>query len=408
MRYKYCIVGGGIVGLATAYDLLQRDPGASLVLLEKESSLGLHQSGHNSGVIHAGVYYEPGSLKARLCREGAQAIKAFCANKGVSFAVPGKLIVATTADEEQRLDALASRAVANGVEIRRIGRRELNELEPEISGLGAILVEATGIVNYRDVSKVLGDEIRTAGGKIHMSAPVTRIDQEDSKVKVGFGRDQWIECDKLVVCGGLQADRLAKMAGIDTDVRIIPFRGIYYRLPESKSNIARHLIYPVPDPTLPFLGIHLTRMIDGSMTVGPNATLSLSRERYETVLPDPKDLFEIVTHGGFWKLAGKHFSYGVEEFFNSVLRRRYLEQCRKYCPSLELSDLLPYPTAIRAQAVDAKGVMIHDFRFEQTERMIHVLNAPSPAATSSLLIGRMIGEIAAGQSTGPRNLVDAR
>lgn len=397
MRYDYCVIGGGIVGLATAADLLRRRPGLSLVLLEKETDVGQHQTGHNSGVIHAGVYYAPGSLKAKLCREGQAMTKAFCTEKGIPFDTCGKLIVATDAREEAGLAALAERCIANGVGIEKIGAAELRVIEPNVSGTAALLVAETGIVDYRKVCRAMADDIRVMGGEIRLGTKATAITERGNEVEIATP-DAAIVADLLIVCGGLQSDRLARLAGLKLDLRIIPFRGEYFRLPDSKSNIVKHLIYPVPDASLPFLGIHLTRMIDGSVTVGPNAVLGLAREGYPKFSVNLRDLADIATFSGSWRLLATHWRSALDETRNSLFRSGYLEMCRKYCPSLELTDLQPYPAGIRAQAVRSDGSLLHDFLFEQTPRSTHVLNAPSPAATSAMPIGRMIADRVLGEN----------
>ena len=391
MIHDYVIIGGGIVGLATAMTLLERRPGAGLVILEKEKGLGLHQTGHNSGVIHAGIYYAPGSLKAELCRQGAEATKAFCTEHGIPFEVCGKLIVATNAVEMGRMNALYDRSVANNVDVERIDAAELKRREPNISGLGALFAASTGIVDYELVCQAMGRVIERAGGTIEMDTAATAIRETPSEVEVRSGDRAW-RARRLIVCGGLQSDRLARMAGLPITHQIIPFRGEYYRLPASKNDIVKHLIYPAPDPDLPFLGVHLTRMIDGGVTVGPNAVLGFAREGYRKTAVSMRDVMEYARFPGFWRTVLKNRGSAATEMRNSLWKPGYLEQCRKYCPSLELSDLLPEEAGIRAQAVLRDGTLVHDFLFGETERMLHVYNAPSPAATSAIPIGRMIAD----------------
>ena len=391
MIYDYCIIGGGIVGLATAMALLKRQPGASLVILEKETTLARHQTGHNSGVIHAGIYYAPGSLKAELCKRGAEATKQFCSEHGIKFEVCGKLLVASTALEVQRMEALYARSQLNGMKVERLDAEQLRAREPNIVGLGGLFLDATGIVDYRQVCETMAEVIRRKGGEICLEKTVTAIAEDTDKVTVNTLDGAW-QARHLVVCAGLQSDRLATLAGIDIDHQIIPFRGEYFRLPASKNNIVNHLIYPIPDPELPFLGVHLTRMIDGSVTVGPNAVLGLGRENYKKFSVNWKDVAEYARFPGFWKTIWQNLGSGSVEMKNSLFKSGYLEQCRKYCPSLELDDLLPYEAGIRAQAVMRDGTLVHDFLFAQTPRMLHVCNAPSPAATSAIPIGEMIAD----------------
>jgi len=391
MTYDFCVIGGGIVGLATAVALLEQRPGARLMLIEKETALGTHQTGHNSGVIHAGIYYAPGSLKAKLCREGAQRTKDFCRENGIPFEECGKLVVATSAPELVRMDALEARAAENGIVVERLSESQLRAREPNVAGLGALLVRDTGIVDYKRVCAALAEKIRTLGGEVTLGRAVTAIREESDHVSVSSGAESW-RARFLVACAGLQSDRLARLSGLDIDHRIVPFRGEYYVLPPERAGLVRHLIYPVPDPDLPFLGVHLTLMIDGSITVGPNAVLGLSREGYGKFSITPRDIADFALFPGFWSMAWRNWRSGISEMHRSLSRAAYLEECRKYCPSLTLDDLRPYPAGIRAQAVDGKGNLVHDFLFEESERMLHVCNAPSPAATSALPIGAMIAQ----------------
>ncbi|RAS20471.1 MULTISPECIES: L-2-hydroxyglutarate oxidase [unclassified Pseudomonas] len=391
MTYDYCIIGGGIVGLATAMALLEQRPGASLLILEKEASLGRHQTGHNSGVIHAGIYYAPGSLKAELCKRGAQATKDFCSEHGIAFEVCGKLLVASNDLEVQRMQALYERSQQNGLKVERLDAAALAEREPNIVGKGALFLDATGIVDYTQVCNAMAKVIRQAGGEVHLSTSVRAIQEHADHVAIGTDSHTW-RARQLVACAGLQSDRLARLAGVKIDHQIIPFRGEYYRLPASKNQIVNHLIYPIPDPELPFLGVHLTRMIDGSVTVGPNAVLGFGRENYRKFSVNWRDVAEYASFPGFWKTIWNNLGSGTTEMKNSLFKRGYLEQCRKYCPSLEVADLLPYEAGIRAQAVMRDGTLVHDFLFAETPRMVHVCNAPSPAATSAIPIGQMIAE----------------
>jgi len=391
MTYDYCIIGGGIVGLATAMALLTRRPGASLLILEKEASLGRHQTGHNSGVIHAGIYYAPGSLKADLCKRGAQATKDFCAEHGIAFEVCGKLLVASNDLEVQRMQALYERSQQNGLKVERLDAGALREREPNIVGKGALFLDATGIVDYQQVCDAMAKVIRQAGGEVRLSTTVRAIQEHADHVAVSTDGNTW-RARQLVACAGLQSDRLARLAGVKIEHQIIPFRGEYYRLPPSKNQIVNHLIYPIPDPELPFLGVHLTRMIDGSVTVGPNAVLGFGRENYRKFSVNWRDVAEYAGFPGFWKTIWNNLGSGTTEMKNSLFKRGYLEQCRKYCPSLEVEDLLPYEAGIRAQAVMRDGTLVHDFLFAETPRMVHVCNAPSPAATSAIPIGQMIAE----------------
>jgi (S)-2-hydroxyglutarate dehydrogenase len=389
MVYDYCVIGGGIVGLATAMQLLDAHAGASLVLVEKEAELGTHQTGHNSGVIHAGIYYPPGSLKAELCRRGAQATKDFAAEHGVPVDTCGKLLVATNPTEAARMDALYQRSQHNGLDVERIDTAELRRREPHIRGVGALFVPTTGVVDFRAVATAMGDVIRAAGATIELGVEVTGITETPDSVTVAAG-DRRIRTRRLVACGGLQADRLARMAGARTDFQIVPFRGEYYRLPATRGDLIRHLIYPIPDPELPFLGVHLTRTIEGGITVGPNAVLGFAREGYRKGSFRGQDVGAYLRFPGMWRVARAHVRTGAREVRNSVFKRGYLRECRKYCPELTMDDLQPETAGIRAQAVLRDGTLVHDFLFAETPRTLHVCNAPSPAATSAIPIGALI------------------
>ncbi|EUB98135.1 FAD dependent oxidoreductase [Rhizobium sp. CF080] len=389
MIYDFCVIGGGIVGLATARELLALRPDARLLLVEKEDAVGLHQTGHNSGVIHAGIYYPPGSLKAKLCVEGARATKDFCDEHGIHYNTCGKLIVATNDVEMARADALHERAASNGLSLRKVSGGELKELEPNIAGIGALLSPQTAIVDYKQICHKMLALLQAAGVAVSFGKTVSGIKESGDRVQVFAGDDVW-QARQVICCAGLQSDRLARMAGADISFRIVPFRGEYFKLPRRLNDIVAHLIYPVPDPDLPFLGIHLTRMIDGSVTLGPNAVLGLSREGYEKFAFNARDAFGMFAFAGFWKLVAKHRANAMHEVANSISKAGYLEECRKYCPGLELADLTHYPAGIRAQAVTKSGVAVSDFLFAETKRTLHVGNAPSPAATSAIPIGRMV------------------
>ncbi len=391
MEFDFVIVGGGIVGLATAMTLLRRSPGASLLLVDKESEVGKHQTGHNSGVIHTGIYYEPGSLKALLCRAGCDATKAFCDEEGIEYVTCGKLLVATSSVEMKRLAALGARARANGVDATELDAAALKELEPNVSGLGALRIPDAGIVDYGAVCRAMAARITRAGGRIQLGAEVRSITEAGETVRLQINGTS-VSARQVVACAGLQSDRVARMAGIEPECRIVPVRGEYYALPRAKSDIVRHMIYPVPDPDLPFLGIHLTPTVGGTMTVGPNAVVGFAREGYGRFSFSLRDALAMAAYPGAWRLLGRYWRHALGEFANSLSRKRYLAECRKYCPSLETGDLQPWPAGIRAQAVARDGRLIHDFVFAATDRMLHVLNAPSPAATSAIPIAEMIAD----------------
>ncbi|MGB3352402.1 MAG: L-2-hydroxyglutarate oxidase [Mycobacterium sp.] len=386
------IIGGGIVGLATAWKVQQRRPGLTVTVLEKERGVAHHQTGHNSGVIHSGIYYEPGSLKATLCKRGAVETKDFAAAHDIPFRTTGKLLVATSDLEHQRMLALYDRAKTNGLEVTLMDASALRRAEPNVRGLGAIEVAATGIIDYTRVCEALTRLVQRGGGSVRTSTAVTGLHETADGVIVETEAMTW-QADRLVACAGLQADRIAAMAGIDVDIQIIPFRGEYYSLPTARTGIVTRLIYPIPDPALPFLGVHLSPTIDGGVSVGPNAVLGFSREGYHKGAVQPRDVLEYARFPGMWRVARANLRTGVHEMKNSLFKRGYLAECQKYCPDLTLGDLLPKEAGIRAQAVRRDGTLVHDFLLKTTPRSIHVLNAPSPAATSALPIGQTLAEM---------------
>jgi L-2-hydroxyglutarate oxidase len=388
--YDFAVIGGGIVGLSTALQLRQRQPSRSLVVIEKESAVARHQSGHNSGVIHAGIYYEPGSLKADLCRKGVAATLRFCRDNGIRYEQCGKLIVATNDVERERMFALHERALENGIEVELLNETQLKAAEPNVAGVGAILSPGTGIVDYAEVARAMAQRLVELGGEIRTGSRVTALEESGDAIAVHVADADPIEARCLVVCGGLMADRLAAMLDIEVDFRIVPYRGEYYQLPAEKSTIVRHLIYPVPDPGLPFLGVHLTRMIDGTVTVGPNAVQAWKREGYGRLNFSLRDTLEMLQYPGYWRVTADNLGLGLSELWNSLWKPGYLKQVQKYCPSVRLSDLKPYPAGVRAQAVLRDGTLVDDFLFAETRRSLHVCNAPSPAATSAIPIGELI------------------
>lgn len=385
--YDYLIIGGGIVGLSTAWQLQHRKPECSILLLEKENEFALHQTGRNSGVIHAGIYYKPGSLKAKFCKQGVVATMDFCRQNSIPVEQCGKLIVATNAAEQARLLALFERAQQNDMDVELIDAAELQRREPNIRGTGAIFLRTTGIADYPAITRTMARRFKESGGETRLNSEVTGIQEANDRVTVELKDGSSIDGKYLIACGGLMADRLARMQGLDIDFQIIPFRGEYYQLPESRNNIVNHLIYPVPNPELPFLGIHLTRMIDGSVTVGPNALQGWKREGYGRFNVSLKDIAAMASFPGFWRVMQRNFRSGLREIRNSVWKRGYLKQIQKYCPSIQLSELLPYRTGVRAMAVTRAGSLVDDFLFEESPRSLHVCSAPSPAATSAIPIG---------------------
>lgn len=386
-RYNVVIVGGGIVGVSTSWQLKQQYPDAAILLLEKEKCLAVHQTGHNSGVVHAGVYYKPGSLKSVFCKQGAIETKAFCKEHNLPLVKCGKLLVATNDTEVKRMKVLESNCSINGIKTVYMSTDAVRKCEANISGIAALFVPDTAITDYVKVTRKMADIFISLGGEILTGNEVVGLHEKADSIVV-LTPNGAIETDYLIVCGGLMADRLVRMMGITANFRIIPFRGEYYRLRPQHKGIVNHLIYPIPDPNLPFLGVHLTLMIDGSVTVGPNAVLGWKREGYGRFNFHSRDVLEMFTFPGFWKVFFKNFTSGLGEMKDSVFRNGYLKRVRKYCPGLSINDLLPYPTGIRAQAVKNDGSLIHDFLFAQSNRSLHVCNAPSPAATAAIPIGR--------------------
>ena len=373
----FAVVGGGLVGMATARALLQRHPDARVSVLEKEPELGRHQSGRNSGVVHAGVYYEAGSLKATLCREGREALLAFADERRIPYAVRGKLIVATSEEELPRLAELGRRAAANGVrDVRTLDVRGLGEIEPNVRGLQALHVPETAVIDFRAVLAALAEEVRERGGNVVLGQEVRRVED--------------LPADRVVVCAGLQADRLSPGSGY----RIAPFRGDFFVIAPPSADLVRGLVYPVPDPDFPFLGVHFTRRIDGEVWAGPNAVPSLARERYRRVSVDPRDTFDILTSPGLWRLARRYWRTGAAEIVRDVSLSAALREMRRYLPGLQRKDVSLGSAGIRAQVLTRDGKLVDDFLLERRGRALHVVNAPSPAATACLAIGsRIVDEL---------------
>lgn len=410
--YDFVIIGGGIIGMSTAMQLIDVYPDARIALLEKESGPACHQTGHNSGVIHAGVYYTPGSLKAQFCLAGNRATKAFCDQNGIRYDNCGKMLVATSELEMERMRALWERTAANGIEREWLNAEELREREPNITGLGGIFVPSSGIVSYREVTAAMAKIFQARGGEIIYNAEVSALSEHKNGVVIRTRQGGEYEASTLISCSGLMADRLVKMLGLEPGFIICPFRGEYFRLAPEHNQIVNHLIYPIPDPAMPFLGVHLTRMIDGSVTVGPNAVLAFKREGYRKRDFSFSDTLEILGSSGIRRVLQNHLRSGLGEMKNSLCKSGYLRLVQKYCPRLSLSDLQPWPAGVRAQAVSPDGKLIDDFLFVTTPRTIHTFNAPSPAATSAIPIGAHIVSkvqtLLASQSNPGRTLRAAR
>jgi L-2-hydroxyglutarate oxidase LhgO len=387
---RYGVIGAGILGLAVARRLLEAQPGCHVAVLEKEDRVARHQTGHNSGVVHAGIYYTPGSEKARLCRRGRDQLRELCERHGLTYHACGKIVVACEAAELGRLDELERRATANGVPgLRRLGPAGLREIEPHVAGLVTLHSPATAIVDYVAVSEALADEVREGGGELRLSWPVTDTSVRSTSVAVcsttGEERFDWI-----VVCGGLQTDRIARWAGDTFDPAIVPFRGEYYRLVPERAWLVRGLIYPVPDPAYPFLGVHFTRRVSGDVDIGPNAVIALAREGYRRRDVCLADVVAVARDLGFWRFVRRHWRTGVRELWVLRSKRAYLERARRYLPELEPEDVVPAPAGVRAQALARDGSLVDDFSFGRTGRVLAVRNAPSPSSTSSLAIAEVV------------------
>ena len=393
-RYEVAIVGGGIVGLATARALLARGAG-SLVVLETEDRLGAHQTGHNSGVIHSGLYYKPGSLKARLCVTGAAAMVEFCREHGVPHNVCGKAIVATREDELPRLEDLRQRGEANGLAgLRMIGPEQLREIEPHAAGLQALVVPSTGVTDYALVCGKYAELISAGGGKVLTSTPATSIKRSTNEIIVETPHGAF-STKALINCAGLHSDHISRMAGDDPGVIIVPFRGEYYDLVPERAALVRALIYPVPDPQFPFLGVHFTRRITGRVDAGPNAILALAREGYRHTDVNLGDLASSFAFPGFWRMARRHWRYGLGEWHRSFSKPAFVRALQRLLPEVRENDLIPGGSGVRAQALKADGALVDDFQFVPSGKVLHVLNVPSPAATASLTIGKAIVDMAA-------------
>jgi (S)-2-hydroxyglutarate dehydrogenase len=385
------IVGAGIVGLATANAVQLRYPGRSVLVLEKEARPGMHQTGHNSGVIHSGIYYKPGSFKAEFCKAGNAALQRFCVENEIPFEICGKVIVATDQGELPQLEKLWERGVANGLEVRRLSAAELREIEPHVAGVAGLHVPSTGIVDYKAVVARLADLVTSRGGEIRCGTRVLAVKGQVAETTSGA-----IEMNTLVNCAGLHSDRLARASGVSLGARIVPFRGEYYQLRPERASLVRGLIYPVPNPSFPFLGVHCTRMMDGSIHLGPNAVLALSREGYHKSTISVRDTIETLSFPGFWKLAARHWREGAHEMIRSFSRAAFVRSLQRLVPEITDEDVIPSEAGVRAQALRPDGTLEDDFLIMKQGRTIHVCNAPSPAATASLKIGETVAAAIAG------------
>ena len=393
-RYDLIVIGGGIVGLASAYQILVRRPGTKLALLEKENEIASHQTGHNSGVLHAGLYYAAGSKKARLCREGKAAVEKFADEHGIPYEHCGKLVVALTQEELPRLEAIRERAIVNGVEgLEEVGPERIREIEPHAAGIRALWSPKSGIIDYVRVAHALAGEIRSRGGEVRTGAGARAIVSRGGERIVETDAGEFA-CGSVVSCAGLQSDRVAAMTGAQGDQRIVPFRGDYYRLEPDARHLVRGLLYPVPDPRFPFLGVHFGRTMAGDVRAGPNAVLAFARERYGRFDVSLRDLSETLGFAGFRRLIGKNWRTGIAELWRDWSKGAFTARLQKYVPELRRKDLVFGPSGIRAQSVNADGTLVEDFSIGESPKVLHVRNAPSPAATASLAIGREISEMA--------------
>jgi L-2-hydroxyglutarate oxidase len=399
--YDVAVIGGGIVGMATARELLTRDPGLSLVVLEAEDRLAAHQTGNNSGVIHSGLYYKPGSLKARYCVEGRETMYQFCREHGIAHDRCGKIVVATRSEHLPALQELERRGRANGLQgLRTLNAEQLREYEPHVAGIAGLHVPDTGIVDYPQVTRTLGDLVRAAGGSVRLTSRVRACRRSSSELVLETTQGD-VSCRFLVNCGGLQSDRVAALCGVDPGVRIVPFRGEYYELTPQRRHLVRNLIYPVPDARFPFLGVHFTRMVHGGVEAGPNAVLALKREGYSWTKFSLRDVLGMAGYGGFWRMVSRYWKTGLGELHRSLSKAAFLHALQELMPELRSEDIQPAGAGVRAQALTPAGALVDDFHIVTAERMVHVLNAPSPAATASLRIARGIVDEAAAHASCP-------
>jgi L-2-hydroxyglutarate oxidase len=397
-RFDAAVIGGGIVGLATAM-ALAREHRRSVIVLEAEGRLAAHQTGNNSGVIHSGLYYKPGSLKARLCTSGRDEMYRFCADHGVTHERCGKVVVAIDESELPALDTLQQRGAANGLKnLRRLSMEQVREHEPHVAGVAGLFVEETGIVNYTQVTAAYAEVVRRHDGQVQTSAKVVAVTLRSDAITLHTTQGD-IQAANLVNCAGLQSDRVARMCGVNPTVRIVPFRGEYYQLRKEAWHLCRNLIYPVPNPAFPFLGVHFTRMAEGGIEAGPNAVLALARHGYCWRNCSPRDLCGTLLFPGFWKMAARYWKTGFGEMHRSLSKKAFHKALSRLMPELKIEDLIPGGAGVRAQAMERSGALVDDFRIQRAERMVHVLNAPSPAATASISIGRYIAEVVAGAAS---------
>ncbi|OCR02819.1 hydroxyglutarate oxidase [Oscillatoriales cyanobacterium USR001] len=387
--YDFTVIGGGIVGLSAAMALGQKYPDAQILVVEKESDWAPHQTGHNSGVIHSGIYYKPGSLKAKFSREGNLSLVQFCQKHGIDYDICGKIIIATETAEIPLLENIYQRGLANELQVEKITAEAVKEIEPHVSCLAAIRVPSTGIISYKQVCQKYAELVKLNGGELRLNTKVERIFTNNNNHILETNQGSF-QTKFIINCAGLQSDRVAKLNQVDPQIQIVPFRGEYYELVPEKRYLVKHLIYPVPNPNFPFLGVHFTRMIDGTIHAGPNAVLSLKREGYHKTDINLRDAAEVLTYPGFWKLAAKYYGVGLEEIIRSFSKAAFVKSLQRLIPEIEAKDLIPTHAGVRAQALANDGQLVDDFLLIKRPNSLHVCNAPSPAATSSLAIGEAI------------------
>ena len=392
-HFDVAIIGGGIVGLATALGLLEARPGLRLVVFEKETRVGQHQTGHNSGVVHSGVYYKPGSLKAKLCVDGVRKLRTFCEIEGLAYEEYGKILVAVDQSEIPALEEIHRRGIANGVQsLRKLDPGGIREIEPNAAGVAGLHVPGTASVDFQQIAEAMALRLEEGGGVIRLDAEVLSMVNGASEIRIGTSTGDFL-AGYLVNCAGLQCDRVARMAGADPQVQIVPFRGEYYEIKDDRTNLVNGMIYPVPDPRFPFLGVHFTKTVTGDIEAGPNAVLALSREGYRWGSIDPGDLWETLRHPGLWVVARKYWKTGIGEMVRSASKRAFVAALQRLVPAIEVDDVVRAGAGVRAQAMDKQGNLLDDFAIEESPRALHVLNAPSPAATASLAIGKHLAAV---------------
>ena len=392
MGYDVIIIGGGIIGLSTGYNIIKTNPRKKILILEKEQDVGMHQTGHNSGVIHSGIYYRPDSLKAQLCRKGIEGLSRFCIDKGIRYEMCGKVIIATDKDQISSLDLLMNRGADNGIQnLKKLSKQDIKTYEPYAEGEAGIFCPETGIIDYKEVCYALKEEVKKYG-EIKIGHCTTHIDARSNRIRVIAGNEIF-KSNFLINCAGLFSDKIAKLAGMKKKIKIVPFRGEYYSLKNKSKHLVKNLIYPVPNPLYPFLGVHFTRTINKEIECGPNAVLAFSREGYNKMDININHMLDYLSFKGFWKFVKKNWHMGLNEYIRSFSKEIFVKDLKKLIPEIEIDDLVASPSGVRAQAMDENGVLVDDFAIHKNRNMIHVIDSPSPAATSSFSIGEYISSL---------------